>query len=504
MEYVLTAAEMKKCDERIMTEFKVPSCVLMERAALAVYDAIDDEGLDASKSLIVCGSGNNGGDGFALARMLYLDGYEPDVVLLGDKDKASEECARQMDIFTRYGGVILTEIPEDDYTLVVDAIFGVGLSRDIGGKYYDAIGRLNNMDADKLAVDIPSGISADNGSVMGIAFCADVTVTMAFAKYGQLLYPGREYVGELIVADIGIDENGFDEDMQPGRYLDDNDIYSLMPKKTDSSNKGTYGKVLSVTGSINMAGASYLSAKASYTTGCGLVYIYTPEENRVIMQTLIPEAVLCTYNEHMGPEDNLKDCLEKSSVCVLGCGLGTDSKSREIVSYILENYDKPLVIDADALNIIAKSDELKAALEKYSHPAYITPHMGEAKRLLKTEIDEIKKDPVKYAKELADTYKCVCILKDAATVIADKKGRVYVNTSGNGGMSKGGSGDVLSGILGGVLSCGAKGPLAGALAVYLHGAAGDEAAEEAGRYGMLAEDIIEGLKNVLKEIDENV
>ena len=453
MEYVLSAEEMKKCDERVMSEFMIPSAVLMERAALSVYNAIEEEGFDEEKTLIVCGNGNNGGDGFALARMLLLSGCEVETVLLGDKDKASAECMRQMDIFTRYGGIILTEIPEDEYTLVIDAVFGVGLSRDISGKYYDAINRLNNMTCEKIAIDIPSGVDADNGQIKGIAFNADLTVTMAFAKYGHFLYPGRDYCGDLIVADIGIDENCFDNEGPSGFYLCDDDLYDFIPAKTDSSNKGTYGRMLCICGSSGMAGAAYLCAKAGY---------------------------------------------------VSGCGLGSDVKSREIVEYMLTHYDKPLVIDADALNIVAKSEKLKEALKNYPGEAYITPHIGEASRLLDTEISEIKKDPVKYAAQLSNEYNCVCILKDASTVTADIGGGIYINISGNGGMSKGGSGDVLAGLLCGLLSQGAKGKNIGAAAVYLHGAAGDLAAEKKGRYGMVATDIIDGIILKLKEIDENV
>ncbi len=504
MEYVLTAEEMRNCDARIMSDYAMPSCVLMERAALAVVNAIADEGFDSSKTLVVCGAGNNGGDGFAVARMLMLAGESIDVVMLGNKDKATVETVRQMDIFTRYGGVILTEIPDDDYTLVIDAIFGVGLSRDIEGRYYSAIERLNNMDTDKLAIDIASGIDADTGAIKGIAFKADLTLTMAFAKIGQLLCPGRDYTGELIVAEIGIDEHGFGESEPLGRYLDEDDLYELIPRRIDSSNKGTYGKVLSITGSVNMSGASYLASKAAYSVGAGLVYVYTPEENRTIMQQLLPEAVLATYTETSLLNGELQRYMDMSTVCVLGCGLGKSDKSREIVKYVLANYDKPLVADADALNIIAEDEELKELARAFTHPMYITPHMGEADRLLGVSIADIKSDPVKYARKLADDYKCVCILKDAATVTADKQGRAYINTSGNCGMSKGGSGDVLAGICAGLLSTGAYGPQVGALAAYLHGRAGDKAAEDKGRYGMLASDIIDGLVKVLKEIDENV
>lgn len=277
---------------------------------------------------------------------------------------------------------------------------------------------------------------------------------------------------------------------------------SLLPPRRERSNKGDYGRVLCVCGSRGMAGAAYLCAKACYRMGAGLVEIFTHESNRIILQTSLPEAVVTSYGDDIG-ENALIASVEKADAVVAGCGLGTDACSRNLLSALLRLVDtekQPLILDADALNLIAKSP----SLSKYVRGAVITPHFGEASRLLNCEIRELLADTATTAKKLADKFHAVAVMKDHETVITDGKSPSYVNGSGNSGMATGGSGDVLAGILAGLLVQNAKSdsPLptleAAALGVYLHGLAGDIAAEKLGEYSLMASDIIDAIPSALR------
>lgn len=493
MDYVITADEMKRADAATMETFHVPSVVLMERAALRVYETVREITPHPVRALIVCGTGNNGGDGMALARMMHLAKDETDLVVLGDRSKASSEARRQIRILEAYGVPILTQIPEREYDWVIDAIFGISLSRDVGGIYADAVRKMNALSGRKLAVDISSGISADTGKVMGVAFRADHTVTMAYAKYGQMLYPGKEYTGRLHIAQIGITKESFCNDLPKGCFYDKSDL-SRIPARQKNSNKGTYGKLLSITGSENMAGASFLASSAAYRVGAGLVYIETPEANRQIMQTLLPEAVLYSYWN--GLTLQAAEHAQTMTAVICGCGLGMKDDSRSIVENLLRDADKPLVLDADALNLIAAYERIRNLAVSYRGPLILTPHAGEAARLLNTAIPQIKDDPIGSAKALSSAFGCITVLKDAVTVVTDAD-QVFINTSGTNAMAKGGSGDVLTGIIGGLLSQHADPWTAATVGVYLHGLAGEAAAEQTGSYSMLGRDLTDGITAVL-------
>ena len=498
MKYVITAEEMKRADEATMQFYGVPSCVLMERAALKVRETIRRITPEACGVLIVCGTGNNGGDGMALARMLVQDGDRVDLVLAGDRKKASEEAARQLSILDAYGIPVLDTIPEGTYDWVVDAIFGISLSRDVGGTYAQLVTQMNALGGHKLAVDISTGIAADTGQIMGVAFRADYTVTMAYAKYGQLLYPGRLYTGELIIAQIGITDESFRMQMPAGCFCEPGDL-SRIPARRPDTNKGSYGKLLSVTGSENMAGAAYFASLAAYRTGAGLVYIETPEVNRAILQTLLPEAVLYTY--WSGSAARLRDHAQGMTAAICGCGIGTGDDSRSVLLTLLRYTDLPLVLDADALNLIAADERISEAACAYPGAKILTPHVGEAARLLRCQISEIKADPIAAAQMIAASYGCICVLKDAVTVICDAD-RICLNTSGNNAMSKGGSGDVLTGVIGALLAQGADPWTASSVGVYLHGLAGEKVSERTGSYSLLARELTDGITEILREVGD--
>ena len=487
---------MQQYDANTTEYFKVPSLLLMERAALALTEEIKKISSENDIILIACGMGNNGADGLAAARMLLLDDRNVVIVSIGERKKATEQWNKQYEILDCYGFSVLEDIPEHiTYDVVVDAVFGVGLSRDITGIYAEKINQLNRMPAKKIAVDIPSGICSDTGAVLGTAFRADITVTFAFGKTGLYLWPGNEYVGQVITKAIGITKESFLGERPAVQVLEEPDIDRL-PERLSHSNKGTYGKVLLIAGSIGMAGAAVLSAKAAYTAGCGLVRVFTPEENRGILQIQVPEAILTTYKASEINIAALNEAMAWADAIICGPGIGKSDISREIVKNVLQQAKVPVVLDADALNLIAEDI---SCLKDASAKIIVTPHMGEMSRLTAKKISQIQSHMIEAAKTFSKDYNVVCILKDERTVIAAPSGSIYLNLSGNNGMATAGSGDVLAGITGSFAAQGMDLEMAGAFGVFLHGMAGDTILPETGYRGMTANDIILGLKKVFAD-----
>lgn len=477
-----------------MEKYGMLSAVLMERAAMAAAEEVEAyEPGRIKKILIACGTGNNGGDGLAMARLLFLEGHEVTVLFPGKEEKCSVEAARQLSIVRNYGIPVTDQFPGQEYDVIVDALFGIGLCREIGGNYRDLIAKLNEQTAWKVAVDISSGISADNGAVMGIAFRADLTVTFGFAKAGQLLYPGAGYTGRLEVKDIGIDCHSL-LDIRPRlRRLDETDL-KLLPSRTARTNKGSYGKLLIFAGSRNMAGAAFFSAKAAYRTGSGLVKIVTEEANREIVQCLVPEAILATYDKETDMQSFVKEQIKWADAIVAGPGTGLSETAEKMVETILDCAEVPCLLDADALNILAKHPEW---LKNHKEPVIVTPHLGEMSRLTGTDIPEIQKDMISVAERVADEYDVIVVLKDARTVTWIPGGTGYINTTGNHGMATAGSGDVLTGVIGSLLGQNVPPETAAPLGVMLHGMAGDEAAVKKGKVSLMASDLTDGLSMVL-------
>lgn len=504
MKYILTAEQMKASDAATIQQIGIPSPVLMERAALQCVRTMEAEGIDTSRALVVCGSGNNGGDGFAIARLLKEAGKAVDTVFVGNMDSRSEETRLQMQILANLDISVGNSLPEKEYSVIIDAIFGIGLSRDVSGRYMEIIDRMNQYNGAKVAVDIASGISADSGKVLGCAFKADITITFAYLKRGQVLYPGTEYSGKVFVKPIGI--RNFDLECSENVHytLEKDDVEKLLPVRNEDSNKGSFGKVLCITGSRGMSGAAYLSAKAAYLAGAGLVRIYTEESNRQILQQLLPEAVVTTYDA-FEPDclSELPELLEWADVICIGCGLGRSSLSELLVRLILKHNRKPCIIDADGLNILADLTPEEEALWIRREGQYIlTPHMKEMSRLTRYSIEDLKEERAVRAKEYAAQKNIICTLKDSRTVVAGAKRPVFMNTSGNSSLAKGGSGDVLAGLTAGLVAQGMASYDAAVLAVYLHGLAGEEAGDRCSRRGVLAEDILDGIRRTFKNLEE--
>lgn len=498
MRYFVNSREMKFYDKNTTEFFFVPSIVLMERAAAAFLLKMKEKNLDFSRILVVCGNGNNGGDGLAIARMLKLEGFDADIVLTGNNSRYSEENHLQQKIVTSYGYELLKEIPrERTYTVVIDALFGVGLSREITGAYASLIEQMNQLTGKKTAVDIASGISADDGRILGSAFRADITITFAYAKAGMMLWPGNEYSGEVLVCDIGINEKSWMGNPPGILSIEDSDL-SMLPERRAHSNKGTYGKLLVIAGSINMAGAAILCGRAAYAAGCGLVRILTPEENRTAVQTALPEAILTTYRDLGIEKEALTEALQWADALVCGPGIGKSESARLAVAHTLEHAKVPVLFDADALNLISEHTDI---LKDVKVPVAVTPHLGEMSRLTGLDVTEIQNRLVHTANSFTEQYHACCVLKDFRTVTCVPDGPVYLNLSGNHGMATAGSGDVLSGIIGSLMAQGMSVNEAAPLGVYLHGKAGDAAAERTGRRGLMASDIFEGIRLVLSRYE---
>ena len=498
MQTILTCGEMKELDSQTIEKIGVPSAVLMERAALSVYEEIASR-FSGGSVLCVCGSGNNGGDGVAVARLLYNSGFDAVIYMAGDPSHYTEETSRQVKIAGNYGVPFVDGI-EEGYDVIVDALFGVGLSREVRGKYADLIEDINGETAFKVAVDIPSGINGDTGQVMGVAVKSDLTVTFAYRKAGHLLYPGRIYCGETICADIGIYASSH---LPYANAFETTDLRHYF-KRNPAGSKADFGKVLCVTGSKGMCGASYLSAAGALKTGAGMVMIRTTEENRIPLQTLLPEAMLSTAES----EEEDRRVFDWCDTVVLGCGLGTTEAAAARARWYLKacrETHKPIVVDADALNLISQNEDMQDYLGSHT---VLTPHPGEMSRLSGYSVKEIKNDPMLTAFSFAEKTGAVVVQKDACTVTASPENRVYINSSGNCGMGTAGSGDVLAGIIGGILAAlSRRSPYsdlckAAAAGVYLHGAAGDVAAAAEGKASMTATDIIKALPQVLRELDK--
>lgn len=492
MEYLLNSEEMKRCDVTTIQKIGMPSMVLMERAALSVVEELDS--FDLTRVLVVCGSGNNGADGYAVARLLHLQNIKVDVLFVGDEQKRTTENKQQQKIAEYYGVSSVKKIENNPYTTIVDALFGIGLSRPLSGKYLEIIEQVNQAEGEILSVDIPSGISADNGKVMGNAIKATRTVTFAFRKLGLVLYPGADYAGVVKVKDIGITARGF-EGRFPKIYTYTRKDLERIPRRQSYSNKGTYGKILVVAGSKNMSGAAYFSAKAAYRMGAGLVRIVTPEENRQILQTLLPEAIVTTYQRSQLDGDWLTEAINWASAIVIGPGMGISEEAKYLLSKVLSISKVPLVIDADAITLVAKEPEL---LHDHEQKIIMTPHVGEMSRLTGKPIPKIADDIIEVAEKFAAEKKLTCVLKDARTIVTEGTEDTYVNTSGNNGMATGGTGDVLTGVIVGLLAQGLREREAARLGVYIHGLAGDAAAAQKGSYGMLADDVCDAINEVVR------
>lgn len=494
MIYLPTGEQMRRADLYTIEEIGVPSMVLMERAALEVVRCMEEEQLDFRKVLVVCGSGNNGGDGYAIARLLHLKGHDVTIFFAGNSQKRSKENAQQAKIAAHYEIPVITNLDTEEYSVIIDALFGTGLKREVTGHYREILCSVNQMTGEKVAVDLPSGIHDTTGAQMGIAFCADLTVAIAFPKRGLFLQEGNVCAGKILTGDIGISSETFSEGTVTFGY-EKQDLFLGFPKRKKNSHKGSYGKVLMIAGSKGMSGAAYLSAKAAYAVGAGLVQIYTHEENRVILQQLLPEAIITTYDTF--DSEQLEKLIQWADLIGIGCGLGKSDTAERVMQYTLKRALVPCVVDADGINILSKHMEW---IEVTNALIVLTPHMKEMSRMLQCSVKELVEQRMERLHAFVERYKVVCVLKDARTLVAKEHRNTYLNLSGNAAMAKAGSGDVLAGVIVGILAQQCEPYTSACLGVFLHGLAGDMARDKKGAYSVLASDLVAEISSVLKNI----
>lgn len=487
---------MAQIDEYSIKAVGIPSMVLMERAAFSVFEEICKRIKDDARVLIVVEGGNNGADGLALARMLLLNKKKVDVYYIHGLLKESNEFMLQSRILKNLGFELKETLDEQEtYDVIVDGIFGNGLKRPVQGIHESVLNKINVMQGLKVAIDIPTGIDASTGNILGSCFRADLTVTFGYYKIGHLLYPGKGQCGEVVVSPIGFAPQALSF-LESKVYLYEKSDLSRLPKRKPDGNKGSFGKVAILAGSKDMAGAAYLSAHSALVTGAGLVKVFTHERNRIMLQTNLPEALLLTYGEETQEaviQEEVRKLYQWADAVVLGPGLGKNPMSYEIVKAAMQEMIKPTVIDADAINILS---EVPMWIPKQK-PMIFTPHLKELSRIANCSMEQIKEDLIFMARKMAKEYSCVFICKDATTVVADEENQTYINISGNHGMATGGSGDVLTGIIGGLLAQGLNLKEAAGLGTYLHGLAGEEAVKNVGYYGLIARDLIQYIPKVM-------
>lgn len=495
MQYIVTSEEMKYYDSYTIEKIGIPSLLLMERAAMEMAEVLLKYVRKDTRIIVFAGTGNNGGDALAVGRILSEKGALVSFYMPGDESRASKETKKQLSIIRNLGFSILRKLQKAEYDIVIDGLFGIGLARNIEGEYAEAVKDINCLKrkgALVAAVDIPSGVNADSGKIMGCCVEADITVTFAYGKAGHFFYPGREKRGELFVRGIGITDSSFEEKRPSYLTFDREDMKQLFPKRNPAGNKGTFGKVLLAAGSKDMAGAAILCGRSILRTGAGMVRIVTPEVNRSILQKALPEAMLYSY-EAEPEKEKMEEFMDWADVIVAGPGLSKGTAAKALMAQVLKQGKLPMVIDADGLNLIAEEETLRQAVKAYDRRKIImTPHPGEFIRLSGISMDQYKENKrdevVKLAKELG----CIIVGKDAVTLVSSPdEESVYMNITGNDGMATAGSGDVLSGVIGGILAQHEVPFEAACMGVCLHGISGDRAAAKKSRYGVNASDLIE-------------
>ncbi|HDH34273.1 MAG TPA: NAD(P)H-hydrate dehydratase [Nitrospirae bacterium] len=508
---VVTANEMQRIDHVTIKKYGLSGLVLMERAGLSVVEKINKlfiQDTDKRKIIVLCGGGNNGGDGFVIARLLNEQGEDVEVYLTVSARSLKGDAKINYDAAKKFGVKIypmpkfLRSRPLN--TIIVDALLGTGLSKEVRPLLSRVINKVNRMTL-VVSVDIPSGISSDTGLVMGCAVKAGQTVTFGLPKRGHLLYPGAEHTGRLFVEDIGFPGKLL-ESAKKGVYMfQRNDALEMLPERPDYSHKGTYGHVLLVAGSKGKTGAALMAARACLRTGAGLVTIGVPEtlvntfQSRVTEEMILPLPDRGDGTFSYSAADTIIDFMKKSgTVMAIGPGMSVDNEISRLVASLITGLEKPVVIDADGLNAIAGKTGI---LKKSRAPIILTPHPGEMKRLLRSK-QEVEVDRIGTAVSFAKRTGTYLLLKGVPTVVATPVGGVFLNTTGNPGMATAGTGDVLTGMIAALLAQKLTAGHASILGAYLHGLAGDMAAVKKGGRSLTASDIIKAIPVALRSISD--
>ena len=500
-----TAAEMRRLDEKTISECGIPGVVLMENAGRGASVLVLKHFGELGRRLVavICGRGNNGGDGFVMARVFHGWGARVRIFLLGEREKVGGDARINLEAAMNMG-LEIVEIKDESHLelldltgadLIIDAILGTGLSSEVRGLFRDVIERINSSPAPVAAVDMPSGLDSDTGRVMGTAVAADLTVTFGLPKVGLLLPPGEELAGRLEVVDIGIPPHVLAE-ADPGKEILLEDNLRLLDPRARDGHKGHYGHVLIVAGSAGKTGAAAMTGLAAARSGAGLVTLAVPASLNPILEEKVTEVMtepLAEDEPGFLSKLSAEQVLELSagkSVLALGPGLSTRPGAEDLIRVLVEECELPLVIDADGLNALAGGSDL---LKKAKREVVLTPHPGEMSRLVGCSTVKVQEDRLGTAVEFAKDYGVVLVLKGYRTVVAAPDGRLFLNSTGGPYMASGGMGDVLTGMIAGLAAQGLSCLDAARLGVFAHGLAADLTAADQGQIGLLASDILERL-----------
>lgn len=507
---VSRVAEMRDLDQRAVNEFGITQEMLMENAGEAAYFVILRElGVRGKNFVIFCGVGNNGGDGFVVARKLHSTGGKAKVFLLGERDRLEGAARKNFDIISKMPiEVCSVESIEQmrqaifDCDAIVDGIFGTGLSREATGIFKDAIQLINESQKKVFSIDIPSGVNGDTGQVMGSAVKSNYTITCGLPKIGNMLYPGFDLCGKLYVSHISFPPSLYNTERMK---VQTNDLVAL-PKRDKDTHKGSYGRVLFIAGSSNYLGAPYFSALSFLKAGGGLSYLATPKSISPFLASRGSEIIFAPQKETSSGslalesgEELLK--LSKSvNMVIMGPGLSLNEETQELVRELTKRIETPLLIDGDGITAIAQDIELIAQRKAET---IFTPHSGEMSRLAKMEVSQVNEDKISVVQKMARELNAIIALKGAHSLIGYPDGMLYINTSGNPGMATAGSGDALTGAIAAMYGLGLSLGDAVRMGVFIHGLSGDLAAGEKGEDGITAQDILDHLPHAVRYYRQN-
>lgn len=513
--YLVTASEMQAMDRRTIETFGLPGRLLMENAGRGAAQVLLQTftGLTDKKVAVIAGRGNNGGDGFVIARCLFQKGVSVRVFLLAESKTVQGDAAANLKLL-RPLGIPVDEIPDGNafkryktamrhQDIWVDAILGTGLKSDVDGYFREIIDFINAQNKPVFSVDIPSGLDSDTGHPRGACIRAHATATFGFAKIGHIVFPGTIYTGRLEIVDIGIPDH-VAEEVGPSQYLLTTEMIQgrLAPRPPDA-HKGTTGHLLVVAGSPGKTGAAAMTAMSAMRAGAGLVTLGVPASSNPVLETQVLEAMTVALPETVdgmfteSAFDKIQDLISGKRCLVFGPGVGISPEIESLLHRMLPVLSVPIVIDADGLNNLAADVNM---LKTANAPIILTPHPGEMARMIGTSVRQVQADRLICAREFARKYNLHVVLKGARTVIAHPDGKVYINPTGNAGMASGGMGDVLTGVIGGLLAQGYAPEAATHMGVFLHGAAADRLAEQIGPVGFLANDVMNAIPAQIKKL----
>ena len=514
MQKVVTADEMKAIDRSAIEDFGIPGLILMENAGLAAASLIHENIPDLleKKVLIVCGKGNNGGDGFVIARHLFIDGVTVDVLLLGKRKQLKADARVNADIAFKMR-IPIHEVSEKTLSdhnhllrhchIIVDALFGTGLSKPAAGLYEKVIKKINSAKKYVVAVDIPSGLDSDSGQTIGPAIQANVTAALALLKRSHLLFPAAEYMGEVQILDISIPHEATEKQDIAVAWLEREDVQSMLPIRPTNTHKGDYGHTLVVAGSKGKGGAAGLTALAALRAGAGLVTMAVPESCHQALEFNPLETLTAALPETKSGSlstqavDAILQHLEGKNALAIGPGLSTDKETVKLLEALLPQVECPLVVDADGINGLGKSGDL---IDRIRTETVLTPHPKEMSRISGWSVPDILNQRIERTREFAQQHQLTLLLKGARTLIGFADGTVLINPTGNPGLATAGSGDVLTGLIAGLVSQGLSVPSATAAGAYIHGMAGDLVAEAHHEIPLIAGDLLNTIPEAFKRI----